>query len=93
MKKHINLEILGRVQGVGYRYSCMDAARKIGVKGFVQNKSDGSVYAEAEGDEEQLTQFRLWCRQGPSMAKVIEIIETEGEIKNFDSFRIERSGY
>jgi acylphosphatase len=71
----------------------MEAARKIGVTGFVRNKSDGSVYAEAEGDEEQLTQFRLWCRQGPPMAMVTDIIETEDDVKNFESFRIERSGY
>ena len=93
MKKHINLNIFGRVQGVGYRYSCLKAANDYGIKGFVKNRSDGSVYVEAEGDEAQLTKFRLWCFNGPPMAKVTNINESEGEMKDFDSFRIERTGY
>ncbi len=93
MKKHINLQVFGRVQGVGYRYSCVEIANKYEVKGFVKNKSDSSVYIEAEGEEDQLTQFTLWCHKGPVWAKVTSINETSGGIKDFDTFKIERTGY
>jgi len=93
MKKHINLEIYGRVQGVGYRYSCLEAANKNGIKGFVRNRSDGSVYIESEGNEKQLVNFIRWCYEGPVWAKVTDIKESSGEIRNFDSFKIERTGY
>jgi acylphosphatase len=51
MKIHKNLYISGKVQGVFYRKSTKEIADKLGVKGFVQNMPDGSVYAEAEGEE------------------------------------------
>jgi len=50
MKKHVNITVKGRVQGVGFRYSAMEAAEELGIKGFVRNMPDGSVYIEAEGE-------------------------------------------
>jgi acylphosphatase len=90
MKKHYNLIITGKVQGVGYRFSCMEAAYKCGVKGFVRNKSNGNVYAEAEGAEEELAVFIAWCRRGPAWAQVTDVQIEEGELQHFDSFVISR---
>ncbi len=91
MKKLIKLVIRGKVHGVGFRFSCMEAAYKYGIKGFVRNKSDGSVYVEAEGEDENLDLFRQWCKKGPLWAKVNDI---EEEIvpgtKDYDSFEIVR---
>ena len=39
----------GHVQGVGFRYQAMYAARNYGVTGWVENLSDGSVEMEAQG--------------------------------------------
>jgi acylphosphatase len=47
--KHINIKITGKVQGVFFRASTKAVADQIGVKGFVKNEKDGSVYVEAEG--------------------------------------------
>jgi acylphosphatase len=90
MKRHYNLVITGKVQGVGYRFSCVEAARKCGVKGFVRNNSNGSVYAEAEGAEEELAAFISWCRRGPAWARVTDVQIIEGELQHFDSFVINR---
>jgi acylphosphatase len=91
MKKHIIFLIRGRVQGVGFRFSCMEAAYKYKIKGIVKNKSDRkSVYIEAEGEEEDLENFRQWCQKGPLWAKVKECIEEEGELKEYESFDILR---
>jgi len=88
MKKHINLTIRGKVHGVGFRFSCMEAAYKYQVKGFVKNKSDGSVYIEAEGNQELLDEFKEWCKKGPVWARVVDFEESDGEIKNYSTFEI-----
>jgi acylphosphatase len=88
MKKHVNFHIAGKVQGVGFRFSCMEAAYKYNVRGFVKNRSDRSVYIEAEGEEEDLEKFRQWCRKGPLWARVNQFREEPGELKNFESFEI-----
>jgi acylphosphatase len=90
MIKHFNISVSGRVQGVGYRLSCLKAAHGIGVKGIVKNKPDGSVYIEAEGTTENLDQFVLWCQKGPAWAKVLDIKIEKAEVKNFESFEIIR---
>lgn len=78
------------MQGVGFRFSCMEVAYKFNVKGFVRNRSDRSVYIEAEGEEPELNAFREWCARGPVWARVNEVSEEEGEIQNFSSFEIAR---
>jgi acylphosphatase len=86
--KHINLKITGKVQGVWYRKSTFDEARRLGLKGFVRNQPDGSVYAEAEGEAEILDQFIAWCKVGPRLARVMEVKVEEGPIEHFDSFEV-----
>ena len=90
MKKHFNLSVAGKVHGVGYRFSCMEAAYKHNIKGFVRNKKDGSVYVEAEGVEQDLNNFITWCRKGPVWARVTDIVIDDGEVMNYDSFEINR---
>jgi acylphosphatase len=79
MPKHLNITILGRVQGVGFRHAARDQARYLGLKGYVKNKMDGSVYIEAEGDDAALSLFVKWCRQGPPFAMVEELDVHEAE--------------
>jgi acylphosphatase len=84
--KHINLTISGRVQGVGFRNAAKHQSRFLGIKGYVKNKSDGTVYIEAEGDQQALTELVKWCKKGPAFATVDEVIVEEAEVKYFDSF-------
>jgi acylphosphatase len=74
--KRIRIIVTGRVQGVSYRHSARTMARYHGIRGFVKNRSDGSVYMEAEGESEALGNFVQWCRKGPDFARV-EKVETE----------------
>lgn len=86
MIKHINITVFGRVQGVLFRYSTEEEANKLSLKGYAKNTEDGSVYIEAEGEEENLKELVNWCKNGPQLAKVENIEVNLGEIKNFKTF-------
>lgn len=47
----------GRVQGVGFRATTRDVARRFAVVGFVQNLPDGRVQLVAEGEAAELQRF------------------------------------
>lgn len=89
-KKHFAIRITGKVQGVYYRASAAEEARRLQLTGFVRNEPDGSVYLEAEGEEEALQQLVAWCRKGPPRARVEQVVVNEGELKHFVSFEIRR---
>ncbi len=86
--KHYKIEVFGVVQGVSYRYSTMEEANRLGVKGFVRNQADGSVYLEAEGEATQVDALEQWCHQGPPFAKVSHVMVSEGEVQNYQTFDI-----
>ena len=65
--------ISGRVQGVGYRYFVLDAARREGIHGQVHNRADGRVEVDAEGDADALARFESALWRGPSRARVDDI--------------------
>ncbi len=88
--KHINVKIFGRVQGVWYRGSTRHKAISLGLKGFVCNRPDGSVYLEAEGEKAVLQALTAWCRRGPELARVEKVEVEEGEWQNFETFEVRR---
>jgi len=86
--KCIYISIDGQVQHKGFRFFAMQVAYQRGIRGYIHNRKDGSIYIEAEGEEEQLNGFLEWCKKGPMGAKVKNITTEEGEIKNYTSFDI-----
>ena len=88
--KHYKLRIRGRVQGVWYRASTRQKAQELGLSGFVRNEADGSVYAEAEGEEAALQAFIRWCRQGPEQAQVVAVEVEEAALQGYTTFDIQR---
>ncbi len=87
---HINIRVTGRVQGVNFRASAKEKALELGLCGFVRNETDGSVYLEAEGHEEKINELTKWCKQGPSLAHVTNVMVVRGELKEFIRFEIRR---
>lgn len=85
---HYSIRITGRVQGVGFRFETRRMARLYGIKGFVKNLSDGSVFIEAEAEEQQLSNFVAWCRKGPAHALVEDLELKKGDLKNYSVFDI-----
>ncbi len=86
MKSAAILKISGRVQNVGFRFHTRKKAQELGISGFVKNELDGTVYAEAEGEEEPLDKFILWCRQGPSWARVDHVNIQTSPVQGYDGF-------
>jgi len=90
MSKLIKVRIYGKVQGVSFRASTRRKARELGLTGFVQNEPDGTVYAEMEGEQEQLDAMLKWCHEGPPLARVDRIEVEEDESVDFQDFQIRR---
>lgn len=88
MQKSLNITIYGKVQNVGFRYYTNKNARTLGIKGFVKNMPDGSVYVEAEGDADIMNTFLEFCKNGPLWSRVDKINVQEAPEKNFGNFRI-----
>lgn len=83
------LKITGRVQGVFYRDNAQEKSQELGLKGFVENLSDGSVLACVQGKKHDIETFITWCHEGSPSAQVDHIEVTWREpTDNFTSFEI-----
>jgi acylphosphatase len=87
----VHLKVNGRVQGVYFRASTVEEARRLRLTGWVMNCPDSSVEVVAEGERKQLEELIRWCRSGPPGAQVREIrAEWEAPKEEFQSFFIKR---
>lgn len=75
--RRVHLRITGLVQGVSYRASTREVARRLGVRGWVRNLPNGDVEALAEAELEVLERFLAWTRQGPDGARVERVTVTD----------------
>jgi acylphosphatase len=83
----LRLEIRGSVQGVGYRWSMAEEARRLGLRGWVRNRRDGSVEAMVAGPTEAVDGIVGWARRGPRSAVVATVGVRAGE-GVYDSFEL-----
>lgn len=83
-----SIKIVGKVQGVGFRYYAHKKANELGVRGFVRNMRDGSVYVEAEADPGIMDEFIGWLQQGPPWARVEEVVLQPMPENSFERFEI-----
>ena len=70
------LRVHGRVQGVGFRDGCVDAALAAGLRGWVRNRRDGTVEMLVQGPPAQLGRWRAALRQLVPHARVDAIDDT-----------------
>ena len=83
-------KIMGRVQGVGFRYFADRAARQLGLCGYVKNCPGGGVEAYAIGEPEMLDRFKLLLAEGPRSAQVTCVEESDESVSSrYTGFVIE----
>ena len=69
----LKLRIEGSVQAVGFRYFTMEEARKLGLDGWVRNRSDGTVELLVSGANAGVETFVGLCMRGPPGARVVNV--------------------
>lgn len=89
--KNLRVVVTGKVQGVFFRANVKKVADILGVKGFIRNEHNGSVFVEAEGDDDMVNKLVDYCHHGPDHARVDKVSITLGEIVGYDSFDIQGS--
>jgi acylphosphatase len=82
------IRIHGKVQGVGYRFFATRVARRLGLKGWIQNNRDGSVEAMVEGEKGAIDEWIEELKEGPRYAEVTRIDQEpkdfSGKLPDFD---------
>jgi len=86
IKKHYSIIVRGKVQGVWFRKYTQQAAKSYHLHGFVENKPDGTVYVEAEGEEINLDLLIKWLEKGSPMSEVKDVKVSEGNLAGFTGF-------
>jgi acylphosphatase len=86
-KISVRLLVIGKVQGVYFRFNMQKVAVKNSVFGWVRNLSDGRVEALLEGNEDDVEKTIEWSKKGPDNARVddlkIDYLQYEGKLADF----------
>lgn len=73
-RKRLRAALQGRVQGVGMRYFVQERAHDLQLTGFVRNLRNGDVEVVAEGEEGALEALLAGLHQGPTSARVDDVV-------------------
>lgn len=79
MEKKLLIKVIGKVQGVGFRFESYQQFVDLGLSGKAENSEDGSLSIEVSGPEENLQKFIDWAHKGPIGAKVERVIAEESK--------------
>lgn len=90
MKSCRRFVVTGRVQGVYFRASTQDTARRLGLTGWVRNLPGGDVEVLACGEPALLSQLEAWLRIGPPSASVGHVVAVDCAMEEFSDFRVVR---
>lgn len=80
--------VSGKVQGVFFRASTRNEARRLGLSGYAANLSDGRVEVVAMGRAEALAELEQWLWQGPPSARVDDVVRSEHHGRVEDGFAV-----
>jgi acylphosphatase len=90
----LDATVLGRVQGVGFRYFVIRHAMDLGLVGWVANGMDGSVRCIAEGPRASLGALLEHLEAGPAGAIVDRVVATWGAPSgSFTSFEVRSAAH
>ena len=80
------LRIHGVVQGVGFRFALREEALRLGLRGWVRNRRDGTVEAVVAGQPDALDAIIAWSHRGPPAGRVekVDVSIDEGHFATFE---------
>ena len=87
---NIEVRVRGMVQGVFFRAFTEQAARRLGIRGWVKNEPDGSVSALLQHeDEKALREMIAKLREGPEAASVESVdVKASEPARTLHSFEL-----
>ena len=88
----LDATVVGLVQGVGFRWFVLDAARRLDLQGWVANEPDGSVRCVAEGLRPALEALLRELATGPLSARVERVVPRWGPTGGITGLFAIRSG-
>jgi acylphosphatase len=91
-RQRLSARVIGRVQGVGFRWWARRQADELDLVGWVMNADDErSVELVAEGDPDALAELERRLAQGPPGARVEQVearrMAASGEYERFGIVR------
>lgn len=81
------VKIMGTVQGVWYRGWAVEAAKEIGITGWVANRPNGNVEALFVGSSQQIQDMITACTKGPELADVWAIRRIDEDADAMPAYR------
>jgi acylphosphatase len=92
--QRLDARVIGRVQGVGFRYHVLRRAMDLGLHGWVANEADGAVTCKAEGPRGDLDTLLASLETGPAGAIVDRVVVAFGPATGgLPPFSIRSSGH
>jgi acylphosphatase len=83
----LRFRIEGFVQAVGYRNFAIEEARRLGLDGWIRNRSDGTVEVLASGETKKIEEFAQACMRGPPGSRVASVEMHNAEPPEEKGFR------
>ena len=84
----VRVMITGRVQGVWFRAWTEGEAHKLGLEGWVRNRSDSAVEALFHGPSDAVHRMVTACRTGPPAARVEDVAVMDAEAPEQPGFTL-----
>ncbi len=84
----VRFVVAGRVQGVFFRAATRHEGQRLGLRGWVRNRDDGTVEVVACGGDQQLRQLEEWLWQGPPGARVTQVARFPAPAEQFAGFNV-----
>ena len=86
--KKVKVVFKGKVQGVFFRDNTRKKAEELDIRGYVTNLSNDDVEAVFIGEDHKVEEIIKYCRNGPGIAKVEDMMIEDYEDKEFYDFKI-----
>ena len=92
----LKILVEGRVQGVGYRHYIYTKARRLLLKGYVKNLSNGKVEILAIGDGVAIAELIKHAKKGPTLSWIynVQVFSVEDDMTEYShDFQVLESGF